>query len=39
MAFRKRVKPSKDQKVFQHTAKKGKRINIDPKPMRGGIRL
>lgn len=35
----KRVRPSKDKNVFRNTAKKGKRINIDPKPMRGGIRL
>lgn len=28
-----------DQKVFTRTAKKTKKINVDPTPMRGGIRL
>lgn len=29
----------KDQKVFRRTAVKSKKININPKIMRGGIRL
>lgn len=28
-----------DRKVFRHTAKKTKNININPTIMRGGIRL
>ncbi len=39
MAKRKRVSPSKDAKIFKRTAVKGKKINVDPAPMRGGIRL
>ncbi len=30
---------SKDQRVFTNTATKSKKINIDPKIYRGGIRL
>lgn len=30
---------SHDQQIFNRTAVKTKRINIAPKPMRGGIRL
>lgn len=37
--MRKRMKRSKDKKVFAHTANKTKKINIAPKVMRGGIRL
>lgn len=39
MAKRIKMKPRKDQKIFSNTAKKTKAININPKPMRGGIRL
>ncbi len=37
--MRKKMKPGKDKKVFTRTAAKSKRINIDPKIYRGGIRL
>ncbi len=30
---------SKDKKVFARTAAKTKKINLSPRPMRGGIRL
>lgn len=33
------VVPSVDKKVFKHTAQKIKKVNVLPKPMRGGIRL
>ncbi len=36
---RKKMKPSKDAKVFSQTAKKTKAMNINPKIMRGGTRL
>lgn len=36
---RQSVKPSKDKQVFSKTAKKTKKINIDPGEWRGGIRL
>lgn len=39
MAHRSRVRRSKDQRIFRRTAVKSKRINIDPKIYRGGIRL
>lgn len=39
MAYRKPVTPSKDEKVFKHTADKTKRINVAPVVMRGGTRL
>lgn len=39
MAKRKRTKSSVDEKIFKRTAVKGKKINVDPAPMRGGIRL
>lgn len=39
MAYRKTVKPKVDKKIFTNTAKKTKKININPKPSRGGIRL
>lgn len=29
----------KDARVFRRTAVKSKKININPRPMRGGIRL
>lgn len=37
--MRKRMKPSKDRKVFVRTAKKSKKINVNPTIFRGGIRL
>ena len=33
------LKKNMDSRVFTNTATKTKRINIDPGPMRGGIRL
>lgn len=39
MYKRKAVKPKKDKKIFARTADKTKKVNIDPKPQRGGIRL
>lgn len=40
MAKRKKaMKNSIDSKIFKRTSVKGKRINVDPSPMRGGIRL
>ena len=39
MTKRKKTKPSVDSKIFKRTAVKGKKINVDPAPMRGGIRL
>lgn len=36
---RKEMKPKKDKKLFRNTATKSKKINIDPKIPRGGIRL
>lgn len=39
MAHRSSVKPKTDKKVFTNTAKKTKKINVNPKPSRGGIRL
>lgn len=36
---RKRMRKKADKKVFRRTAVKSKKINIDPRPMRGGIRL
>lgn len=32
-------KTKKDKKVFTHTANKIKKINVNPKNARGGIRL
>ena len=37
--MRKRMKPSKDRAVFSRTAKKSKKINVNPTIFRGGIRL
>lgn len=37
--MRKRARKSVDGKVFRRTASKSKKINIDPKIYRGGIRL
>lgn len=39
MAYRSTVKPKTDKKIFTNTAKKTKKINVSPKPSRGGIRL
>nr|DAV20315.1 MAG TPA: hypothetical protein [Microviridae sp.] len=39
MSYRKSVNPKTDKKVFTNTAKKTKKINVNPKPSRGGIRL
>lgn len=36
---RKHMPRKKDRATFRRTAAKAKKINIDPKPMRGGIRL
>ena len=36
---RKRMKPSKDRKVFRRTAVSSKKIIINPTIYRGGIRL
>lgn len=36
---RKRMKPSKDRKVFRRTAVSSKKININPTIYRVGIRL
>lgn len=37
--MRRKVKPRKDKNVFRRTATKSKKINVDPKIFRGGIRL
>ncbi len=39
MSYRKTVNPKTDKRVFTNTAKKTKKINVNPKPSRGGIRL
>lgn len=39
MGYRKSVNPKTDKKIFTNTAKKTKKINVNPKPSRGGIRL
>lgn len=39
MSYRSTVKPKTDKKVFTNTAKKTKKINVNPKPSRGGTRL
>lgn len=36
---RRKMSRGKDQKVFRRTASKSKKINIEPKIYRGGIRL
>lgn len=36
---RKRMRPKVDKRVFSHTASKGKKINVNPRIERGGIRL
>lgn len=39
MARRKMMSRKTDKKVFRRTAAKAKKVNINPSPMRGGIRL
>ena len=39
MAKRSRTKHRKDAKIYNRTANKTKSINLNAKPMRGGIRL
>lgn len=39
MAKRKPTRRGTDKKIFRRTASKSKKINIDPKIFRGGIRL
>lgn len=39
MAYRKKMKQSRDKRMFNVTARKTKAINLSQKPMRGGIRL
>lgn len=39
MKHREKAPKVKDQKIFRNTATKTKKINVDPKIMRGGIRL
>lgn len=36
---RKAMKPKTDKKIFTNTANKVKKMNINPKNSRGGIRL
>lgn len=37
--MRKKLRKPKDKKIFKNTAMKTKLINVNPKDMRGGIRL
>lgn len=39
MAYRESTNKNVDHKIFHHTAKITKKINVAPKQMRGGIRL
>lgn len=39
MAYRKKMKASRDKRLYNVTARKTKNINLSQKPMRGGIRL
>lgn len=39
MAIRKATNKKVDQKVFRKTAKRTRKINVQPVVMRGGIRL
>ncbi len=39
MAHRMKVNPKTDRKVFTNTAKRTKRVNVNPKNARGGIRF
>lgn len=36
---REATNPNSDARVFNQTARKTKRINVSPRPQRGGIRL
>lgn len=36
---RRGVNPRRDKRMFRHTARKTKKINLAPAIMRGGIRL
>lgn len=37
--MRKKMRPRRDRAVFSHTAKKTKKINVNPSQTRGGILL
>lgn len=37
--MRKKMKRSKDRKIFSHTAVIGKKVNVEPRMSRGGVRL
>lgn len=37
--MRKKMRAGKDRKVFRRTAVRSKKINVNPKIYRGGIRL
>lgn len=37
--MRKKANPRLDNRIFRRTAARSKKINIDPKIFRGGIRL
>lgn len=37
--MRKKMSAGKDRQVFRHSADKTKKINVYPKPYRGGIRM
>lgn len=37
--MRKKTKPKLDNKIYRRTAARSKKINIEPKIFRGGIRL
>lgn len=39
MAYRKKMKRKASRKHFSKNADRIKRVNVDPRPMRGGIRL
>lgn len=39
MQHRTKTNPKTDKKVFHATGATTKKINVSPKPMRGGIRL
>lgn len=39
MAYRRRVPTRKDHRIFTRTAVHGRKINLNARPMRGGIRL
>lgn len=39
MAFRRKMNRRSSKKLFSRTADRTNRKNVDPRPMRGGIRL